>query len=180
MSVVPIVTIPDPILTTKTSKVKVIDDVVKQNIQDLRDTLSVAKDPEGAGLAASQLGISKQICIVRNFFQDPANTHKIIHQDFVLINPKIISTSKETEIDWEGCLSIPDTYGKVERFSKIKITAEDEHGDEFKLKADGFFARTIQHEIDHLNGILFTDRVIGRTISEQQLDAIFEKEENNE
>jgi peptide deformylase len=176
MAVVPITTIPNPILREKASKVKLIDDTVKKEIQELRDTLNVAKDPEGAGLAAPQLGISKQICIVRNFFQDPANPQKIIHQDFVMINPKIISTSKETEIDWEGCLSIPDEYGKVERFLKIKVTAENEHGEEYKLKADGFFARTIQHEIDHLNGILFTDRVIGRTINEKQLDELFNSE----
>jgi len=117
MPIKTIVTIPEPVLRQKATKVKAIDGVIKKEIQDLKDTLEVAKDPEGAGLAATQLGISKQICVVRNFFQDPTNTDKIIHQDFILINPKMTSTSKETEIDWEGCLSIPNTYGEVERFS---------------------------------------------------------------
>jgi len=176
MPVVPIETIPNPILKQKASKVKIINDEVKTDIRNLLDTLQVAKDPEGAGLAAPQLGISKQICVVRNFFADPTDPDKFTHQDFVLINPKIISTAKETEVDWEGCLSIPNTYGKVERFTKIKLIAMDEKGESFKLRADGFFARTIQHEMDHLNGILFTDRVVGKIISEQELDEIIEKE----
>jgi len=94
----------------------------------------------------------------------------------VLINPKIVSTSKETEIDYEGCLSVPDVYGKVERYKKIKVDATDISGDRIKIKAQDFFARTIQHEIDHLDGVLFTDRVIGGVISEQEMDVVFSQE----
>lgn len=84
------------------------------------DTVKIAKDPEGAGLAAPQLGISKRICVVRNFFEDPLNSNDINSDDIILINPKIIQYSAEKEIDWEGCLSVPNVYGLVERAKKNK------------------------------------------------------------
>jgi peptide deformylase len=172
MPVRPIITIPNNILKTKTEKVKMIDEEVLKVAKDLVDTVKVAKDPEGAGLAAVQIGSSKRICVVRNFFKDPQNPEKILSEDIVLINPKIISTSKETEVDWEGCLSVPNKYGKVERFIKVKVTALSLDGLEMKFKANDFLARTIQHEIDHLDGIIFTDRVIGKIVSEEELEEI--------
>lgn len=172
MAVKPIITIPNKVLRTKTEKVKQIDSEVLALAKDLLDTVRVAKDPEGAGLAATQIGVSKRVCVVRNFFRDPTNEEKVLSEDVVLINPKIISTSKETEVDWEGCLSVPDKYGKVQRFSKIKISALGVDGKDIKFKASDYFARTIQHEIDHLDGILFTDKVIGGTIGEEELDKL--------
>lgn len=173
MAVKPILNIPDSRLSEKSHKVKEITPEVKKDIQDLLDTLMVAEDPEGAGLAAPQIGITKRICVVRQFFEDPLDPAKTLHEDIVLINPKIFSTSEETTIDWEGCLSVPDTYGKVERYSKIKVTAMDQDGNLIKLKADDLLARVIQHEIDHLDGILFTQRVVGQTLSEKALDQLF-------
>ena len=117
------------------------------------------------------------MCVVRNFYPDPAKSGEYTHEDYVLINPKIVSTSKETEIDYEGCLSVPNVYGKVARYKKIKVDALDVSGERIKIKAQDFFARTIQHEIDHLEGILFTDRVIGDVITEQEMDAVFAQEE---
>ena len=76
----------------------------------------------------------------------------------VFINPKIISSSKDVALGWEGCLSIPDEYGKVQRPKKVKIKALNEEGEEVRINASGFFARVIQHEIDHLDGILFIDK----------------------
>jgi len=170
MAVKPIITIPNKVLREKTEKVKNVDSEVASLAKDLLDTVRVAKDPEGAGLAATQIGVSKRVCVVRNFFKDPANPEKILSEDIILINPKIISNSKETEVDWEGCLSVPDKYGKVERFEKVKITAVGIDGKDIKIKASGYFARIVQHEIDHLDGILFTDKVIGETISEEELE----------
>ena len=174
MAVKPIITIPNETLRNKTGKVKKIDEEITKIAQDLVDTVKVARDPEGAGLAATQIGVSKRICVVRNFFTDPVDPKKILTEEIVLINPKITSPSKETEVDWEGCLSVPDEYGKVERFKKIKVTATALDGNDIKFKASDFLARTIQHEVDHLDGILFTDRVIGKTITGEELDKVIQ------
>ncbi|MFC1756314.1 peptide deformylase, partial [Patescibacteria group bacterium] len=98
----------------------------------------------------------------------------------VLINPVLIKTSHEKDLDWEGCLSIPDTYALVERPIKIKIEAHDVHGKKFKLKAKGFFARVIQHEIDHLDGRLITDsdKLIGKTLTQKEFDKMIEQKAN--
>ncbi|MFZ2664352.1 MAG: peptide deformylase [Patescibacteria group bacterium] len=176
MAVRTVITTPNPILNKKAQKVGEITDDIKSVAKDLLDTVKVAKDPEGAGLAAPQIGVSKRIAVVRNFFEDPLHPEEIHSDDIVLINPKIMSYSPETELDWEGCLSVPDKYGLVERFKKIKITAKDIGGNNLKIKAEGFFARTIQHEVDHLNGILFTSKVQGETISQKEFDEIIEKE----
>jgi len=142
----------------------------------LLDTVRVAKDPEGAGLSATQIGISKRMCVVRNFFEDPLNPDEVSSDDIVLINPKIIQYSEEKNVDWEGCLSVPDAYGLVERAEKIKITAKDIDGNIIKIKAEGFFARTIQHEVDHLDGILFTSKIEGKTLTQKEFDKIMEKQ----
>jgi len=179
MSVKKIITIPDPVLNKKTQKVGEITDEIRKTAQDLIDTVKVAEDPEGAGLAATQIGISKRMCVVRNFFEDPLDENKIRSDDVVLINPKITQYSSETDLDWEGCLSVPDVYGKVERASKIKVTAKDIDGNIIKIKAEGFFARTIQHEVDHLDGVLFTSKIEGETLSQEEFDQMIE-DQNNE
>lgn len=179
MSVKKIVTIPNPILNKKTQKIGEITDEIKNIAQDLIDTVKVAEDPEGAGLAATQIGISKRMCVVRNFFEDPLNPNEIKSNDIVLINPKITNYSDEKDLDWEGCLSVPDKYGKVERALKIKVTAKDVDGNIIKIKAEGFFARTVQHEVDHLDGILFTDKIEGETLSQEEFDKMIE-DQNNE
>ena len=163
MAAKPIFKVPNPILTTPCKKAE-IDDSTKLLVQDLKDTLDTAK-PIGAGLAAPQIGVSTQVFIARKFLKDPNNSENEIHEDFAFINPKIISFSEQKEIDWEGCLSIPNTYGKVERSKKIKIKAQNEKGERIQMTASGLFARIIQHEMDHLNGILFTSKNIGNLVS---------------
>ncbi|MBN1162143.1 peptide deformylase [Patescibacteria group bacterium] len=175
MAVKPIVTIPDERLYKKTIKVKEFDKEIKELVQNLKDTVLSAKEPEGAGLAAPQIGSDKRVCIVRNFFLDPDNNNLEASEDFILINPKIISKSKETELDFEGCLSVPDIYGKVQRYRKIKVKALNETGELIRLSASGFFSRTIQHEIDHLNGEIFTDKVVGNIYTLKELEEL-EKE----
>ncbi len=178
MSVRNIITTPDPILGKKALKVSGITDDIKNMAKDLLDTVKVAKDPEGAGLAAPQIGISKRIVVVRNFFENPLHPEEIHSDDTILINPKITFFSSETEIDWEGCLSVPDKYGLVERSKKIKVSYKDLEGNNQKIKAEGFFARTIQHEIDHLDGILFTSRIKGDTLTQREFDEMLEEEYN--
>ena len=179
MSVKKIVTVPNPILNKKTQKIGEITDDIKNTARDLIDTVKVAEDPEGAGLAATQIGVSKRMCVVRNFFEDPLNPNEIKSNDIVLINPKITNYSDEKDLDWEGCLSVPDKYGKVERALKIKVAAKDIDGNIIKIKAEGFFARTIQHEVDHLDGVLFTSKIDGETLSQEEFDQMIE-DQNNE
>lgn len=173
MAIRPIVTIPDPVLETPTEKVGEFDEEVKQTIKDLLDTVKGARNPEGAGLAAPQIGVSKRICIVRQYLPNPNfNAHEddYLTKEHVLVNPKVISNSKETEIHFEGCLSIPNVYGQVERPRKIKVKALDENGEPIRISASGFFALTIQHEIDHLDGILFTTKLTGAPVTEDEFD----------
>jgi peptide deformylase len=176
MSIVPIITVPDDRLTKKCKKVKKADDETKQIAQNLVDTVRGAKNPEGAGLAAPQIGILKRICVARRFFPnpDPTSEQKTLSKEQVLINPKIVSKSREKVIGWEGCLSIPDIYGQVKRHKKIKIKALDENGKEIRETITGFYARVVQHEIDHLDGILFTTKVVGDTLNEAELDKLLE------
>jgi peptide deformylase len=176
MAVRKIVTVPDPVLSKKTQKIGEITEEIKILAQDLIDTVKVADEPEGAGLAATQIGVSKRICVVRNFFQDPINPEEVIAEDIILINPKITHFSNDKEVDWEGCLSVPDVYGLVERAKKIKVTAKSPEGEKIKIKAEGFFARTIQHEVDHLDGVLFTSKIQGSILSQKEFDEMIEEE----
>ncbi|OGC70414.1 peptide deformylase [candidate division WWE3 bacterium RIFOXYC1_FULL_39_7] len=171
-----IVTIPNKILTQKTTPVEKLDGEIIVLAQNLVDTLDSASEPEGAGIAANQIGSDKRVCVVRQFFEDPHRPDRYTYEDLILINPKIVSFSKDTDTDWEGCLSIPNVYGKVERYLKIKVKSTTLSGNEISFSAHDFFARVIQHEIDHLDGILFTSRVKGKTINEEGLDRILRKE----
>lgn len=170
MAIKQIVTRPNEILSNKTQKVSGVDALTKEILQDLKDTLDSAKEPEGAGLAANQLGYNKSICLVRRFYQDPADEQNTLSKDYFLINPKIISHSKETDVRFEGCLSVPDEYGKVQRYKKIKVKTLDAQGEPVRVTGTGFFGRTLQHEIDHLNGTLFTEKIIGETYTEEELE----------
>lgn len=180
MAVRKLITVPNPILIKKTQKIGEITEEIKTLAQDLIDTVKVAQDPEGAGLAATQIGISKRMCVVRNFFEDPLNPNEIKADDIILINPKITHFSDEKYLDWEGCLSVPDKYGKVERALKIKVTAKDIEGNLIKIKAEGFFARTIQHEVDHLDGVLFTSKIEGETLSQEEFDKMIESQNDKQ
>lgn len=177
MSIVPILTVPNKVLLEKCTKVKDFGPETKQIVQNLLDTIIHAKNPEGAGLAAPQIGVTKRIIIARRFLPNPDGSNRTITHEHVLINPRIISSSDETQEGWEGCLSIPNTYGKVRRPKKIKLMAQDENGDDIRMNASGFFARVIQHEIDHLDGILFTTKIIGKTLNEHEYDQLEDYED---
>lgn len=171
MAIRAIVTAPNPVLLTKTEEITNIDESIIDLARDLMNTLSNAKDPEGAGIAANQIGSTKRICVVKNFI---SKHDRDLTEDFILINPKIIYKSKEMDTDWEGCLSVPDKYGKVARNLKIKLEAQTLDGNKIQLVAKDLFARVIQHEIDHLDGVLFTSKVIGKTLTEKELDDLYE------
>tara|TARA_Y100001968_G_C19427596_1_gene755233 strand:+ start:154 stop:777 length:624 start_codon:yes stop_codon:yes gene_type:complete len=127
---------------------------VNGNIRDLaKDMLRSMYSAKGIGLAAPQVGIEKQILVIDLDIENSSNP------PLVIINPEIISSSASLEAYEEGCLSIPGVYLDVIRPSSIKVSFRDEMGRPKKMNADGLMARCIQHEIDHLNGVLFVDRV---------------------
>ena len=139
----------DDILRKKAKTVEKIDERLKLLISDMIDTMHQA---DGVGLAAPQVGILKRIVVI--------DVGDGVH---ALINPKIISRSGE-EIDYEGCLSIPGIRGKVRRPASVVVKALDRDGREIELKADSLLARAVCHETDHLEGILFIDKIIPGTL----------------
>lgn len=134
----------DPILRKKSRRVEVFDDDLQQLIDDMYDTMYEA---DGVGLAAVQIGKLKRLIVLDDYEKTK----------LVLINPERVAEEGSCEA-MEGCLSVPDRMGKVERYEKVKINYMDEKGEEKTLEAEDFLARIIQHEMDHLEGILYTDR----------------------
>ena len=155
MSILKVAKIGHPVLYKKANKVEKIPDLsINKLINDMSETMLDAK---GIGLAAPQVHISKQIIIFRN--PELEDNEKKLIEITVLINPKILNFSKETENDWEGCLSIPGLSGLVKRHSKITYEGLDLNGNIIKREAEGLHARVVQHEYDHIEGVLFTDKL---------------------
>ena len=157
-----IVTTPDPRLRQKSEKVHQIDDETKRIIDEMiASSLAWEEEHEfelSAAMAAPQLGYNKRIIVVREDMSNKDNA------TFVpLINPVVIKTEGKIIEDYEGCLSVPNIYGKVGRPYKARIKAVTENGEEVRLKATGFLARTLLHEIDHLDGVLFIDHIKDQT-----------------
>ena len=137
-----------PVLRQKAARVGAIDDDVRQLVEDLFETMRAAK---GVGLAANQVGVARRVAVVDIGEDDPP--------PLVLINPVIIERGDEVETAEEGCLSIPDIFGDVKRHASIVVEAQDLEGHVVRTGAQGYKARAIQHEIDHLDGILFLDHL---------------------
>ena len=149
----------DPILNNKSEKINInkIDDKILEIIDDLKETLGYGT---GYGIAAPQIGINKRIIVVG------ANKESIKYNEpeeipiTAMINPTWKKISEETDIQFEGCMSIPIIRGKVERYKHIELTYYDELGNKVVKELKGFFARLVQHECDHLDGINFIEKVI--------------------
>lgn len=157
-----IVATPDPRLRQKSEKVHQIDDETKRIIDEMiASSLAWEEEHEfelSAAMAAPQLGYNKRIIVVREDMSNKDNA------TFVpLINPVVIKTEGKIIEDYEGCLSVPSIYGKVGRPYKARVKAVTENGEEVRLKATGFLARTLLHEIDHLDGVLFIDHIKDQT-----------------
>ena len=149
MAVFEILKFPHPILKKRSEAVSRIDEEVKKLIQDMRETMVEAG---GIGLAACQVGVSRRVIVLDVSPMDPQQSF------FALINPEIIS--EEGEIDHEeGCLSVPDCLETVKRKEKVCVRGLSPEGIEMEIKGEGIFAIALQHEIDHINGILILDRV---------------------
>lgn len=153
-----IITLPDPRLRQKSAKVYAVTPEILKLINDMT---SVALDWEdsrpheiSAALSAVQIGHLDRVVIVRSDFDD-----KSTREFTALINPQIVKYEGEIAPDYEGCLSVAGIYGKVPRYSKVRVKALDINGNEVRFKADGFLANVIQHEVDHTNGIVFIDHI---------------------
>lgn len=164
-----IITLPNPHLRQKSLKVHVITDDTLKLIDDMTSASIDWEDSRpheiSAALAAVQIDSLERVVIIRSDFDDKAV------RDFTpLINPEIVKFEGELIEDYEGCLSVSGVYGKVARYSKIRVKAIDVDGNEVRFKAEGFLARVVQHEIDHTNGIVFIDHLRDQTDAFYTLD----------
>lgn len=153
-----IVTLPEPNLRKRSQKVGVITDEIKKLIKDMIDATidwENSRDHEAAvGLAAIQVNKLYRVFIIRNDFET------ITDKRFTaFINPEIVKKIGPMEEDYEGCLSVPDVYGKVERYQSVKVKALNENGQSFRVTAHGYLARILQHEVDHTHGVVFIDYI---------------------
>ncbi len=152
MAIREIVKTPDPVLRRKAHKITTFDKDLQALVDDMIETMRVAP---GVGLAAPQVGVSQRLIVIEYGDDEDENVPKKL---FAVINPEIIQASEEKVEGIEACLSIPQLAGEVERHEKVVVKGLNRHGKPVKIKAEGWLARIFQHEIDHLEGVLFTDR----------------------
>ncbi len=148
----------DPELRKKAAEVIRFTQPLHRLIEDMIDTM---KEAQGVGLAAPQVGISKRVIVI----QDNDTV-------FEIVNPEIIANQGEV-IDIEGCLSCPGAYGEVSRFAEVEVKGKDRHGKDIQVTGQALLARVLQHEIDHLDGVLFIDKAI-RLLDPEELKKISE------
>ena len=137
-----------PVLRQRAEPVARVDDEIRRLVDDLFETMRAAK---GVGLAAPQVGMSQRVAVV--------DVGEDVGPPLVLINPRIVESSDEVETAEEGCLSIPEIFGDVERPYAVVLEALDRDAKPYRIAVSGYQARAVQHEIDHLDGILFLDRL---------------------
>jgi peptide deformylase len=150
MTIKPLIILPDPLLRQVSQPVERVDSELNQLVDDMLETMYEAP---GIGLAAVQVGVPRRLLVIdlAKEGEEPA--------PLVFINPKIIRSSDERSVYEEGCLSIPDYYAEVERPATITVTSLDRSGKEVTTEAEGLLATCLQHEIDHLDGVLFIDHI---------------------
>jgi peptide deformylase len=157
MAVLPVVTVPDERLRTPSEKIGRVDARIKRLAADMRETMKAAR---GVGIAAPQVGVLRRLIVIgipKDYDDDiPEGI------DLALVNPELIRFGGEHVAD-EGCLSIPGWAGEVKRYERVTVRAQNLEGKEVRIKASAYLARVLQHEIDHLDGILFTDRMADAT-----------------
>jgi peptide deformylase len=154
----------DPVLRQKAVEVTAVDDSLRSLVADMRDTM---KAYSGVGLAGNQVGVAQRVMVV----DVPMAEDR--HERYAMVNP-VIEARAGSQTGEEGCLSIPGIYDEVTRSELITVRALDENGEAFTLHAEGYLARAIQHEVDHLDGVLFVDRLspLKRQFLRRDLDAL--------
>ena len=153
-----IVTLPDPVLRRKARPVSTFDKNLQTLIDDMIETM---REAPGVGLAAPQIGIPERLIVIE--YADPPEEDEEEPKEvkpklYVMANPEIVKASDEKVLGVEGCLSIPGLVGEVERFATVQVKGLNRRGQPMKVKAEGWLARIFQHEIDHVNGVVFPDR----------------------
>jgi peptide deformylase len=155
-----IVTVPDPVLKRKAHTVNKFDKNLQTLLDDMVETMRAAP---GVGLAAPQIGLPDRIAVIEYYEKEEdedEENEEASKKVWAIINPEIVKASEEMLMGVEGCLSIPGLLGEVERHAEVQVRALNKHGKPVKIKAKGWLARIFQHEIDHLNGVLFTERAL--------------------
>ncbi|WP_269931116.1 peptide deformylase [Aminobacter sp. HY435] len=150
MTIKPLIILPDPLLREVSKPVERIDDATRRFARDMLDTMY---DAPGIGLAAIQVGEPLRMLVIDLAKEGEEPAPRIV------INPQVLSRSDDSSVYEEGCLSIPDYYAEVERPATVRVKYLDEHGKEHEIEADGLLATCLQHEIDHLDGVLFIDYI---------------------
>jgi len=152
MAILDIISIPDPILRRKAHKVTDFGKDFQTLVADMIETM---RDAPGVGLAAPQVAVSTRLIVVE--YGDDED-EKVPKKLYVVANPEIVEESEEKVLGIEACLSVPDLVGEVSRYERIVVKGMNRVGKPIKVKADGWLARIFQHEIDHVEGIVYTDR----------------------
>ncbi len=166
MAVRPILNFEQPVLREKAKKVARVDSSIQKLLDDLAETML---DAPGAGLAANQIGVPLRVCVVKG---DE-------NQIWGLVNPVIVK-SAGSQVGYEGCLSKPGWVGEVERYEAVVVKGLNRHGKQVRIKSNGFTARAFQHELDHLDGVLFTDRLTSLDTLRRVEDLVGEEHEEAE
>ena len=170
MTIRTIVALPDPVLRRKARTVTRFDADLQTLIDDMIDTM---REAPGVGLAAPQVGVSERVIVVEYLEDEEDENEDAPKKLYVMVNPEIKKCSEEKEMGIEGCLSVPGWQGEVERSLEVTVKGQTRRGQPMKVKAKGWMARIFQHEIDHINGVVFTDlatRVWKPKPEEPQLD----------
>jgi peptide deformylase len=169
MAIKKIITYPHPVLREKAERITVFDEALKTLVKDMAETMY---DAPGVGLAANQIGIARQLVVIDR------STGENERRYITLVNPEITG-GEGSVIDEEGCLSVIECYAKVKRFRKIHVTAQDVEGNPLEFDAEDRYARIIQHEVDHLLGTLFIDRLssLKRALYKKKLKKLLQEEE---
>ncbi len=152
-----IVTLPDPILRKKARPVSTFDKSLQTLVDDMIDTM---RDAPGVGLAAPQIGVGQRLIVIE-YAEPPEDSDEEKPSKpklYVMATPEIVKSSEAKVLGVEGCLSIPGLVGEVERYETIQVKGLNRRGQPMKVKAEGWLARIFQHEIDHVNGVVFPDR----------------------
>jgi peptide deformylase len=161
-----IITLPDPVLRRKAKPITKFDKELQTLIDDMIETM---RDAPGVGLAAPQINVLQQLAVIEYAESEEEDEEPVEGAEpkpkpkkkmFVIINPEIVKASEEKVMGVEGCLSVPGLIGEVERHAALQVKALNRYGKSVKLKVDGWLARIFQHEIDHLNGVIFTDLAV--------------------
>ena len=143
---------PEEVLRKEAAPVETFDDSLQSLIEDMIETM---REAPGVGLAAPQIGVPKRVIVVEFGSEDDETLPK---QLYVMVNPEIENLSEKTVTGIEGCLSVPGVVGEVDRAEVVTVRGQDASGKKIRIRAQGWLARIFQHEIDHINGVLYTDR----------------------